>query len=75
MKVRLLPRDVKTRWNSTYDMLETALKYRKVVDAMCADKKNNLRGCELSKREWEIAAQLRATLKVRVPPEPCVTPD
>ncbi|KAI0745592.1 hypothetical protein C8Q76DRAFT_598751, partial [Earliella scabrosa] len=38
MKIRLLPRDVRTRWNSTYDMLETALKYRKVVDAMCADK-------------------------------------
>ncbi|KAI0745593.1 hypothetical protein C8Q76DRAFT_604778, partial [Earliella scabrosa] len=31
---------------------------------MCADKRNNLRGCELSKREWDIAAQLRATLKI-----------
>ncbi|KAI0693045.1 hypothetical protein C8T65DRAFT_539761, partial [Cerioporus squamosus] len=29
---RVLPRDVRTRWNSTYTMLDVALKYRKAVN-------------------------------------------
>ncbi|KAK7040039.1 hypothetical protein R3P38DRAFT_2514150, partial [Favolaschia claudopus] len=28
LKERLMPRDVRTRWNSTYDMLCFAVKYR-----------------------------------------------
>ncbi|KAL1936981.1 hypothetical protein VTO73DRAFT_2438 [Trametes versicolor] len=31
---RVIPRDVSTRWNSTYDMLTVALEYRKVVDSI-----------------------------------------
>ncbi|KAL1698450.1 hypothetical protein EV121DRAFT_169751, partial [Schizophyllum commune] len=27
LSVRMLPRDVKTRWNSTYDMLILAIRY------------------------------------------------
>ena len=64
---RLLPRDVRTRWNSTFDMLDTAVKYRKAIDRMCSDKKNKLRSYELAKEEWEIARQLREVLKVRHP--------
>ena len=64
---RLLPRDVRTRWNSTYDMLDTAVRFRKAIDRMCGDKKNKLRSYELSKEEWEIARQLREILKVRHP--------
>ena len=59
--------DNRTRWNSTYDMLDTAVRYRKAVDRLCSDKKNKLRSYELSKEEWEIARQLREILKVRVP--------
>ncbi|KAI0752332.1 hypothetical protein C8Q80DRAFT_1067557, partial [Daedaleopsis nitida] len=39
---RLLPRDVRTRWNSTYEMLDVALKYRQAVDKICEDKQNKL---------------------------------
>ncbi|KAG2085761.1 uncharacterized protein F5147DRAFT_527794, partial [Suillus discolor] len=29
-----MPRDVSTRWNSTYDMLEYAVSHRKAIDAV-----------------------------------------
>ncbi|TFK78513.1 hypothetical protein K466DRAFT_613823 [Polyporus arcularius HHB13444] len=63
LEENLLPRDVKTRWNSTYDMVAAALKYRKVVEAICADKKLGLRKFELSGREWVIMKQLSQVFK------------
>jgi hypothetical protein len=38
LKSRILPRNVVTRWNSTYYMLHFAVKYRTAIDAMTADK-------------------------------------
>ncbi|KAH7919571.1 hypothetical protein BV22DRAFT_1022769, partial [Leucogyrophana mollusca] len=32
MSVRLMPRDMATRWNSTFDMLDFALEYRGALD-------------------------------------------
>ncbi len=68
----LLPRDVGTRWNSTYDMLALTLKYRKVVKDICGDMKMGLRTLELTAREWTIVKQLMQVLKVRVLPELCL---
>ena len=62
---KFIPHDVRTRWNSTYDMLESAYVYRKVVDQMCSNKENGLREFELSKDEWAIVKQLCSVLKVR----------
>lgn len=61
---RIMPRDVTTRWNSTYDMLNFALEYRNAIDILTADRQNELRAYELNDSEWIIATQLSDVLKV-----------
>jgi hypothetical protein len=60
-----MPRDVTTRWNSTYDMLDFAVVHKSVVNAMTNDVDNNLRTYEMNTREWGFAEELRDVLKVR----------
>ncbi|KAJ7832684.1 hypothetical protein B0H14DRAFT_2364680, partial [Mycena olivaceomarginata] len=60
---RLMPRDVSTRWNSTYDMLVFALQYRKAVDSLTGDRKLDLRIYEMDDAEWLVAQQLADILK------------
>lgn len=57
-------RDVSTRWNSTYDMLEFATRYRLAIDSMTATRDMDLRKYELVPEEWKIAGELRDVLKV-----------
>jgi hypothetical protein len=61
---RNMPRDVQTRWNSTYDMLRFALKYEKAVKIMTQMRELGLRGYELSPEEWVLAQQLSDVLEV-----------
>jgi hypothetical protein len=61
---RMMPRDVTTRWNSTYDMLEFAVDYREAIDSITGNLKMKLRQYELSEEDWEIATKLRDVLKV-----------
>ena len=61
----MMPRDVSTRWNSTYDMLEFAVEYQAALDTMTADRGMNLRKFELSKKEWSMATELSEVLQVR----------
>ena len=63
LKIRHLPRDVTTRWNSTYDMLIFALKYRQAIDGITADKEFKLHRYELDEEEWTIVNDLSAVLK------------
>jgi hypothetical protein len=58
-----MPRDVVTRWNSTYDMIRFAQQYRAVVDAITAEKSLKLRRYELDNDDWIIVDQLVAVLK------------
>jgi hypothetical protein len=60
----IMPRDVTTRWNSTFDMLDFAIEYRKALQLTTSDLDLNLRQYELSRAEWAIAQQLRNVLKV-----------
>jgi hypothetical protein len=61
---RMMPRDVSTRWNSTFDMLDFALEYRLVIDTMTATRDFDLRKYELVSAEWDIAGELRDVLQV-----------
>ena len=60
----MMPRDVSTRWNSTYDMLFFAVDYRDALDSITANQKMKLRQYELTEDNWEIATKLRDVLKV-----------
>ena len=60
----MMPRDVATRWNSTFDMLEFALLYHEPLDALTSLREMKLRAYELSEGEWKIAEQLSGVLKV-----------
>jgi hypothetical protein len=64
MQYRLMPRDVATCWNSTFDMLDFAIQYWKALDQMTSDKKNDLRDFELDEDEWKLASKLRNVLDV-----------
>ena len=60
----MMPQDMSTRWNSTFDMLDFALRYRAPIDAMTAVRNFDLRKYELVSSEWKIATELRDILKV-----------
>ena len=64
LKPRMMPRDVSTRWNSTFDMVSFAIEYRPALDIMTADRDMNLRKFELSKREWGMVTELCEVLEV-----------
>jgi hypothetical protein len=64
MSARLIPRDVKTRWNSTFDMISVALQYRAVLDDITANKALKLRKHELDDGDWAILKDLARVLKV-----------
>ncbi|KAE9391422.1 hypothetical protein BT96DRAFT_764932, partial [Gymnopus androsaceus JB14] len=58
LPARLIPRDVATQWNSTYDMLVVASKYSAVINKITADKSLKLRKFELSDEQWKIVGNL-----------------
>jgi hypothetical protein len=43
LKGRMMPRDVTTRWNLTYNMLEFALTFREALDTITGEKDMKLR--------------------------------
>jgi hypothetical protein len=51
----MMPRDVTTRWNSTFDMLNFAIQYQKAIQIITSNLDFNLRQYELSREEWKIA--------------------
>ncbi|KIL55138.1 hypothetical protein M378DRAFT_18219, partial [Amanita muscaria Koide BX008] len=60
----VMPRDVRTRWNSTYDMLAFAVDYQVVLDKITDERSSNLQDYELDKKEWRLAGELRDILSI-----------
>lgn len=55
--------DVKTRWNSTYEMIERALKMRKVVDLLTSCEAD-LKEFALHNEDWEILQEVLDFLQI-----------
>ena len=66
IRPRVLPCDVVTHWNSTFDMLNFAVQYQAVIDAMTANKSLKLCKFELETEEWTITEDLVMVLLVSI---------
>ena len=65
LSVRIMPRDVSTCWNSTYNMLKFAYAYRDAINQMTDNRGLNLKHCMVTEVKWELVKQLQDVLKVR----------
>jgi hypothetical protein len=61
----MMPQDVTTRWNYTYEMLNFAYIYRDAYNEFCSNRDMKMRKYEIENHEWEIAKQLTDVLKVK----------
>jgi hypothetical protein len=61
---RMMPRDVATRWNYTYEMLSFAYTYRDAYNELTSNREMKMRKYEIEDQEWEIVKQLADVLKV-----------
>jgi hypothetical protein len=62
----MMPWDMSTQWNSTYEMLVFAVSYWEVLDIITGDREMKLHQYEMDAEEWKIAHQLCQVLKVSI---------
>jgi|SRR5882724_1804065 len=64
LKPNLIPQDVSTQWNLTYDMSSFVVKYWDAIDSVMADKYLKLQKFELYNNDWKIVEDLVLVLQV-----------
>ena len=62
LPVHIIPCDVKTCWNLTFDMVKMALKFHPAI--ITADKSLKLHKYELDDDDWKVIGDLLQVLKV-----------
>lgn len=58
LAIKIMPHDVSTRWNLTYNMLSFAVQYWEAIEGITSDHKNDLQQFKLGEEEWVIAEEL-----------------
>jgi hypothetical protein len=61
---RILPRDVSTHWNSTFDHLSAFVELEEYIDAFTGNREHGLRQFELTSEKWKCVKQLVKVLQV-----------
>jgi hypothetical protein len=61
---RMMPRDVATRWNYTYEMLSFAYTYRTAYNKLTDNRDMKMKKYALEDTEWDFVDQLATVLKV-----------
>jgi len=64
LPTHMMPHDISTCWNSTFNMLEFAIQYHVAIDVMTAVCGFDLRKYELVPDKWKIAIELQDVLRV-----------
>jgi hypothetical protein len=55
---RMMPRDMATHWNYTYEMLSFAYTYRNMYNELTGNRDMKMRKYEIEDSAWEIVKQL-----------------
>ena len=64
LPVCIIPHDVKTRWNLTFDMVKMSFKFCPAIDNITANKSLKLCKYELDDDDWKVIGDLLQVLKV-----------
>ena len=63
LSIRMMPRNVLTRWNSTFDMIQFVIAYREPLNDLTGCRTMKLQDYGLMEDEWKIAEQLSDVLE------------
>ena len=61
-----MPRDVSTRWNSAFDMVDFRVLYDQVIELVTDKCRLGLGDFAIDEHKWELLRQLCNVLKVRM---------
>jgi hypothetical protein len=64
LDAHMMPRNVWTHWNATYDVLDFAYEYKDAINQITDRRNMKLRDYKIEPHEWDIIKQLRDVLGV-----------